>query len=257
VINPITSHLSQYSDLYIPPLATDAAAGSPTKKPNLRLSPTSAAARGPMDLRSLSSAGDKEGGGGLGKSFLFTTNGVYNMFTEERRIQMREQRDRRVGKEIEKDEERRGGGGGGGGVMSSPPSSPTRPQSMGSVGSPGRTRSSTRGLVQRELVFEKRKVEFDRISDMMIQVRLPLPFPSLSPALPCLIVIFSSSCSLLPDSSVPLFLNPLSPTLPSLLTCSPLPCRLLYCSPLPSLPHPHHALPPPPLPLLCSTSSSI
>jgi hypothetical protein len=111
---------------------------------------------------------DEEGGVTEGPmadegEIFFTTNRIYNLFVEERRELMREERDRKVEREIEKDREKRGTGTGGDGLS---PSSPKRAPSSARQ-SPKRTIS--RGETK-ELVYEKRKIEFDRVSDMMIQV---------------------------------------------------------------------------------------
>lgn len=145
-INPITTHLSQYSDL------------NTSINPSTNRSPVSA-----KDSVSRTLFEEE-----VGRGFFFTTNHIYNMFTEERRSLMRDQRDLRVGNEIEKERERRGG-------TESLPNAPLSPPRQPlNTGSPSRTRSPTKGSMQREIAFEKRKVEFDRISDMMIQVIFPL-----------------------------------------------------------------------------------
>jgi hypothetical protein len=186
LINPITTHLSRHPDLYTP--------GAPSNRSDKSLQ------------------GDE-------RPVLFTANRVYNSFIEERKRQMRDQRDLRVGKEIEREQEGRSG--------PSPPLSPSRSHSL-DVESPSRIRSPTRGPMPREIVFEKRKVEFDRISDMMVQVTFPSP--RLLDRLAC--------------SSVRPFRRPLTHTPPSPPTSSTLPCRLLSCSHLRSF------LPPLPLRLL-------
>jgi hypothetical protein len=178
VINPITRHLSLHSDLYVPISAalkstlsiSSSSLRTPTKKQSSKYTENQ---QFYASLFQQSEAADTTKGVGVDHEEakvvtnvplvveeevdVFTTNRIYNLFVEERREQMREERDRRVEREIEKDREKRGGG-----LEGVSSGSPRRaPNSL--------TRVNSKRGERRE---EKRRVEFDRVSDMMIQVRL-------------------------------------------------------------------------------------
>lgn len=182
-ILPITSHLSKYSDLYIPlkktkpelksnPSVSSFSVLTPTKKVS---SPQSSKyiqqqqyyttlfhqMQGSTEAEIANHIQEKKE---LEEEILsiqeenkyqiITTNTAYNMFITERKEIMKVERDQRVEREKEKDIERNGD-----------PSSPFANQKKNSLRNP-----PNRGDSGHNFVFERRVVQFDKLSDMMIQV---------------------------------------------------------------------------------------
>lgn len=185
-ILPIQSHFNKYSDLYIPSKSKPQLKSNPSISSFSVLTPTKKTSSKYLQqqqyytklFHQMQGSTEEEITNHLQEmkeieeeilsvkeenlNQVITTNTIYNMFINERKEIMKNERDERVEREKEKEIERKGTSFSNGKTRSNLRNTPNSPTHF--------NRGMLRGGENRDYVFEKRVVEFDKLSDMMIQV---------------------------------------------------------------------------------------